>query len=79
VVEKEFRNDKRTFDYAQTSAPGIVNHFRIDDDRKAYGRLSAGLSAALAAGVSVNAALSGTVGKDEGNETIGHLGFRAAF
>jgi len=79
VVEKEFRTDKRTFDYAQTSAPVIVNHFRIDDDRKVYGRLSAGLSAALAAGVSVNATLSGTVGKDEGNETIGHLGFRAAF
>jgi outer membrane lipase/esterase len=79
MIEKEFHNDGRTFDYSQTSAPVIVNHFRIDDDRKAYGRLSAGLSAALAAGISVNATLSGTVAKDQGNETTGHLGFRAAF
>ena len=79
VVEREFQGDGRTFDYSQTSAPIIVNHFRIEDDRKTYGRLSAGLSAAIMSGISVNATLSGTVFKDEGNETTGHLGLRAAF
>jgi len=41
--------------------------------------LSAGLSAAILSGISVNAVVSGTVGKDQGNETSGQLGFRAAF
>ena len=80
MVEKDLRGDSRTFDYAQTSAPTIVNHFRVEDSSKdVYGRLSAGLSAAISAGISVNATVSGTVAKDQGNETTGQLGFRAAF
>ena len=80
MVEKQFGNDARTFDYAQTSAPTIVNHFRIEDASKdVYGRLSAGLSATIMSGISVNATLSGTVLKEQGNETTGHLGLRAAF
>jgi outer membrane autotransporter protein len=80
MVEKDLRGDSRTFDYAQTSAPTIVNHFRVEDNSKdIYGRLSAGLSAAISAGISVNATVSGTVAKDQGNETTGQLGIRAAF
>ena len=80
VVEKDFTGDERTFSFSQTSAPGIVNRYRVEDASKnIYGRLSAGLSAAILSGISVNAVVSGTVGKDQGNETSGQLGFRAAF
>ena len=80
VVEKDFAGDGRTFDYAQTSAPTIVNHYAVADiSKKPYGRLSAGLSAAILSGVSVNATVGGTVGKKQGNETSAHLGVRAAF
>jgi len=80
LLEKDFNGDERTFAFSQTSAPTIVNRFRIEDTSKqVYGRLAAGLSAAILSGVSVNATLSGTVGKDQGNETTGHLGVRAAF
>jgi outer membrane autotransporter protein len=79
LIEKDFRNGRRAFEYSQTSAPTIVNHFRIEDEKKAYGRLSAGLSASVVSGISVNANLSGTIGRDGENETSGHLGLRAGF
>ena len=80
VVEKDFTGDDRTIVFAQTSAPGIVNRYRVEDvSQKAYGRLSVGLSAAILAGISLNANVSGTVRKDQGNETAGHVGLRAAF
>ena len=80
VVEKDFSGDDRTIVFAQTSAPGIVNSYRVEDgSKKAYGRLSVGLSAGILSGISLNANISGTVGKDQGNETAGHVGLRAAF
>jgi outer membrane autotransporter protein len=80
LIEKDFRGDGRTFDYAQTSAPGIVNHYTVEDiSKKAYGRLQAGLSAAILSGVSLNATVAGTVRKKQGNETSAQVGLRAAF
>ena len=80
VIEKDFTGDGRAFTFAQTSAPTIVNTFAVEDaSKKAYGRLTAGLSAAILSSVSVNAAVSGTVSKDQGNETSGFVGLRAAF
>ncbi|MDQ3077776.1 MAG: autotransporter outer membrane beta-barrel domain-containing protein, partial [Pseudomonadota bacterium] len=80
VVEKDFTGDERTFHFAQTSAPTIVNRWQVEDgSKKAYGRFSAGFSAAILYGVSVNVAGSATVGKEQGNETSAHLGVRAAF
>ncbi|HXG99979.1 MAG TPA: autotransporter domain-containing protein [Sphingomicrobium sp.] len=80
VVEKDFKGDGRTFTFAQTSAPTIVNRFAVEEgSKKAYARISAGFSAAILPGVSLNAAASGTLGKDQGNETSAHVGFRAGF
>ncbi len=80
MLEKDFKGDGRTFDYAVTSAPTIVNHFAVEDaSKKPYGRLAAGLSAAILSGISLNATVSGTVRKKQGNETTGHVGLRAAF
>ena len=80
VVEKDFKGDSRAFNFSQVSAPSIVNSYRVEDaSKKVYGRLSAGMSAQILSSVSVNATLSGTVAKDQGNETTGHVGLRAAF
>lgn len=79
AIEKDFKGDDRTFHFAQTSAPTIVNRWDIAGSNKAYGRFSAGFSAAILEGVSLNVAGSATVGQDEGHETSAHLGLRAAF
>jgi len=80
VVEKDFIGDERTVQFAQTSAPTIVNSFAFEDGSKdAYGRFTSGFSAAISSGVSVDAAASITFGRDEGDETSGHLAFRFGF
>ncbi len=80
LVEKEVDGGERSIRFAQTSAPGIVNSYRVEDaSKKAYGRVSVGMSAAILTAISVNANVSGTIGKDQGNETSGHVGFRAGF
>jgi uncharacterized protein YhjY with autotransporter beta-barrel domain/phospholipase/lecithinase/hemolysin len=79
-VEKELSGDGRTAVYAQTSAPGIVNRFDYPGrSKKAYGRLSAGGRAEIVAGLSLDAALSATSGKRDGNEVSAHLGLKAGF
>ncbi|MBA3666760.1 MAG: autotransporter domain-containing protein [Sphingomonas sp.] len=80
VIEKDFTGAGRTVRFAQTSAPTIVNHFAFDDaSKKAYGRFSAGFSAAILTGVSLDVAGSATVGKDQGEETSAHVGLRMGF
>ena len=80
AVEKDFIGDERAVRFAQTSAPTIVNSFALEDGSKdAYGRFSAGFSASVFDNVSVDAAASATFGKDQGDETSGHLGLRIGF
>ena len=80
VVEKDFSGDDRTVRFAQTASPTIVNSFaQSDASKKAYGRFSAGFSAAILTGVSLDVAGSATVGKDQGEETSAHLGLRIGF
>jgi outer membrane lipase/esterase len=80
VVEKDFTGDERTVRFAQTSAPTIVNSFLLEDaSKKAYGRFSAGFSAAIFRAVSLDIAGSATVGKDQGEETSAQLGVRIGF
>jgi outer membrane autotransporter protein len=80
VVEKDFTGDARTVHFAQTSAPTIVNSFRFDDaSKKAYGRVSGGFSAAILDQVRLDVSASGTISKDQGNETSANVGFRVGF
>ena len=80
VAEKDFKGDGRTFFYAQTSAPTIVNHFAVADaSKKAYARATAGLSGSITNAVSIDAALSGTFGKKQGNETSANVGLNFGF
>lgn len=80
MVEKDFTGDERTVHFSQTASPIIVNSFELEDASKhAYGRLSLGLNAAILSFVSLDVAGSATVGKDQGEETSAHLGFRFSF
>ena len=78
--EKDFKGDGRTVYYAQTSAPTIVNHFAFENaSKKTYGRLNLGFGAGISSALSVDAGVSGTFGKKQGNETSGQLGFNLGF
>jgi outer membrane lipase/esterase len=80
VAEKDFKGDGRTVYYAQTVAPTIVNHFAFERSSKhPYARASAGLSASIVNAVSIDAGVSGTFGKKQGNETSGQVGFNFGF
>jgi hypothetical protein len=80
MLEKDLEGDSRTATYSQVAAPTIVNRFQIAGrDKGVYTRLSGGASAALGGAISVNAFVSSTLGKDQGNETSAHVGLRAGF
>jgi outer membrane lipase/esterase len=80
VAEKELDHGNRSISFAQTSAPTIVNHFDFDDaSTKIYGRGTVGATARLATNISLDAGVSMTAGKKQGNETSGHLGLRVGF
>jgi outer membrane autotransporter protein len=80
LLEKDFIGDGRTIFYAQTSAPGIVNRFDYEGrSEKIYGRLNGGISATVLGAMAVDASLSTTVGKKQGNEVSGQVGVRIGF
>ena len=80
VAEKELSGGSRDVSFAQTSAPTIVNHFDFEDvSRKVYGRGTVGASARIFSGINLDAGISMTAGKDQGNETSGHIGLKASF
>jgi len=80
VVEKELSGGDRSVSFAQTSAPGIVNRFAFEDiSRKAYARFTGGGSAAIFNNTTLDAGVSLTFGKDQGDETSGHVGLKMRF
>jgi len=80
VLEKELSGGNRSVNFSQTSAPIIVNHFDFENvSKKAYGRGTIGATARIFSGITLDAGVSMTAGKDQGNETSGHLGLKASF
>jgi len=80
LLEKDFKGDGRTIFYAQTSAPGIVNSFDYEGRSKhMYGRLNVGGSATVMSGIDVEAGISATAGKKQGNDVAGQVGVRIGF
>ncbi|MCA1653236.1 MAG: autotransporter domain-containing protein [Sphingomicrobium sp.] len=80
VAERDFKGDGRTVFYSETAAPTIVNHFAFADaSKKTYARGSAGFSAAISHALTVDAAVSGTFGKKQGNETAAQVGVSLGF
>ena len=80
VAEKDLAGDSRTVRFAQTSAPVIVNSWRLEDrSTDVYGRLTAGADARVLGAVGVTAIVSGTVGRDDGDELSGQIGASVRF
>ncbi|MET0905836.1 MAG: autotransporter outer membrane beta-barrel domain-containing protein, partial [Tardiphaga sp.] len=80
VAEKELSGGGRDVSFAQTSAPTIVNSFDFENvSRKIYGRGTVGASARIFSGINLDAGISMTAGKKQGNETSGHVGLKASF
>ena len=80
TAEKNFSRDDRVFDFSQTSAPVIVNSWdAAGGTKKVYGRLTAGGSAQIFSHFAIDASLSGTTGKSNGNETSAHVGAKIGF
>ena len=80
VLEKELSNGNRSVSFAQTISPGIVNNFDVGNgSKKAYGRGTIGATARILSGIHLDAGISMTTGKDQGNESSGHLGLKASF
>ena len=80
ALEKDLLGDGRTLHFSQTSAPIIVNSWELEDRSKsAYGRLSGGATATIVNGVMLDVLVSGTVGRDDGNELSAHVGLGFGF
>jgi len=80
ALEKDFTGDSRTLHFSQTSAPVIVNRWELEDrSKKAYARLSGGGSAVILNGVTLDAVVSGTLGRDDGDEVSAHVGLGVGF
>ena len=80
VLVKDLVGDGRTIEFAQTSARTIVNSWQLADRSKhIYERVSAGASARLFGRVNVDALVSTTFDKRDGNDTAAHVGLRVGF
>lgn len=80
AVEKVLSGGGRTVRFAQTSAPTIVNSWGLEDrDSGVYGRLAAGANAQILGAVALNALVSGTVGRGDGNDVSAHVGLNVGF
>lgn len=80
TAEKDMISDDRSINFAQTSAPGIVNSFQFDDvSARAYGRATGGFAAQIFPNVNLGGSISMTFGKKQGNESSGNLGLKFGF
>jgi hypothetical protein len=77
--ERELSGNGRVISFAQTSAPTIVNSWDVSHRKDTYGRFAAGGSANLTGGISVDAFVTTTFSRDEGNEVGGQVGVKARF
>jgi outer membrane lipase/esterase len=80
MLEKDFAGNGRTAFFSQTTSPTIVNRWDLGErSEDIYGRVSGGASAAVLPGAKLNALVSSTFGKDDGNEVSAHLGVSLGF
>lgn len=79
TLERDFTGDHRVIDFAQTTSPGIVNHWDINRSKKTYGKIAGGGSAEITPGIAVDAFVSTTVNRKQGQEIGGQLSLKAKF
>ncbi|WP_310468629.1 autotransporter domain-containing protein [Sphingomonas sp.] len=77
AMEKTLSGNGDTAFYAQHSSPTIVNSWRLSDrSKKAYARLTGGASAALFGTASLDATVSSTFGRNDGDDISAQIGLR---
>ncbi len=77
TVEKTIAGNGDTAQYAQTASPAIVNSWRLEERSKgAYARLTGGASAAIFGTTTLDAIVSSTFGRNEGDDISAHVGLR---
>ncbi|HEY7959052.1 MAG TPA: autotransporter domain-containing protein [Sphingomicrobium sp.] len=79
TAEREFSGNGSVITFAQTTAPTIVNSWLVSRSKETYGRVSGGASAMVTPGLSLDAFVSSTLGRNQGQETGGQVGIKAAF
>ena len=79
TAERELSGNSRVISFAQTSAPTIVNQWDAGHRKDTYARFAGGGSANLTGGISVDAFVTTTMGRDQGNEVGGQVGVKARF
>jgi outer membrane autotransporter protein len=79
TAERDFTGDDRFITFSQTTAPTIINTWSIPRGKETYGRFVAGGSANVMGGLSIDASVSTTFGRDYGEEVSGNLGLKARF
>jgi outer membrane autotransporter protein len=79
TAEHEFSGDSRVIRFAQTDTPVIVNSWEVSRDKDTYARASFGAAATLWGGMSLDSAVTSTLGRDGGQEIGAHVGVRANF
>lgn len=80
MVEKDLRGDSRTAVWSQVVAPTIINRVDLGErDQDIYSRLAGGASAQLSTRVQLDAVVSQTFGKGQGEDTSAQVGLRVGF
>jgi uncharacterized protein YhjY with autotransporter beta-barrel domain/phospholipase/lecithinase/hemolysin len=80
LAEKQLDSSGGVIRYASTSAPTIVNTFRLDEQSDAvYGRIEGGASMQLSSRMSLELGASATFEHPEHNEFSGFLGVKIGF
>lgn len=79
TAERNFSASDQVIAFDETSAPLIVNTWAVRRGKETYGRLSGGASADLFSGLSVDAFVSTTLGRDHGQELGGNIGVKTRF
>jgi outer membrane autotransporter protein len=80
LAEKQLDSSGGVIRYSSTSAPGIVNSFRLDEQSdEVYGRIEGGASMALGSAVSLQIAASATFQHPDHNERSGFVGVKIGF
>lgn len=80
MLEAELSGNGSGVRFAQTASPTIVNDWQFEGRGKdPYGRLSAGANAEILTGINLNALVSGTIGRERGDDMSAHVGLNFGF
>ena len=80
LAEQDLDPDMRTYSFAQNASPDIVNSWTTTEiDDSVYGRLNGGFTAMLSNAVHLNAAMSFSLWREEGNDANVQVGLGFGF